>query len=107
MRNLLAREPGALSSARRRWRGGPHREGQWPYADDARRRDQHTTHAIEALSPEQIGYEDACGRNPVCGALEVAKQNNMEVEALDLRNSGDTAGPRDRVVGYGAYAFYE
>ena len=31
----------------------------------------------------------------------------MTIERLDLRNSGDTAGPRDRVVGYGAWALYE
>jgi AmmeMemoRadiSam system protein B len=31
----------------------------------------------------------------------------LRVEALDVRNSGDTSGERDRVVGYGAYAFYD
>jgi AmmeMemoRadiSam system protein A len=31
----------------------------------------------------------------------------MTIERLDLRNSGDTAGPKDRVVGYGAWALYE
>ena len=41
------------------------------------------------------------------GLLAVAKRRGFTVETLDLRNSGDTAGPRDRVVGYGAWAFTE
>ena len=34
-------------------------------------------------------------------------RRGMRVARLDLRNSGDTAGPKDQVVGYGAWAFYE
>ena len=74
---------------------------------EAQQLDQATSDAIMHKRPDNINYEDACGRNPVCGALEIAKRYNMEIINLDLRNSGDTAGPRDRVVGYGAYAFYE
>jgi AmmeMemoRadiSam system protein B len=37
--------------------------------------------------------------------LRVAARHGLAVETVDLRNSGDTAGPRDRVVGYGAFAF--
>jgi hypothetical protein len=44
---------------------------------------------------------------PVKGLLEVAERKGLRVETLDLRNSGDTAGSRDRVVGYGAWAFWE
>ncbi len=73
----------------------------------ARRMDQATSRAIETLRPEDIGYEDACGRNPVNGLLRVAQQHGLRAKTLDLRNSGDTAGPRDQVVGYGAYAFEE
>lgn len=72
----------------------------------ARQRDRATTAAIEQLSPERIGYEDACGRNPVNGLLLCARRHSLQVETLDLRNSGDTAGDKDRVVGYGAYAFH-
>ena len=72
----------------------------------AQQLDQHTSNAIVHLQPEQIGYEDACGRNPVNGLLTLAKQHHLHVIAADLRNSGDTAGPRDRVVGYGAYLFH-
>lgn len=69
----------------------------------ARRMDGKTSRAIEALRFEEIGYEQACGRNPVNGLLWVAQRKGLHVETIDLRNSGDTAGPRDHVVGYGAY----
>ncbi|MDZ7731910.1 MAG: AmmeMemoRadiSam system protein B [Acidimicrobiia bacterium] len=46
----------------------------------------------------------ACGAHPVAGLLEVARRHDLGVELLDLRSSGDTAGPRDRVVGYGSFA---
>ena len=68
--------------------------------------DRATSLAIERLQPEQIHYDMACGRNPVNGLLELAKQKGLHARTLDLRNSGDTAGPRDRVVGYGAYVFH-
>ncbi len=69
--------------------------------------DSRTSAAIEALNPEDIQYEDACGRNPVKGLLAVARQRGIQARTLDLRNSGDTAGSRDQVVGYGAYLFYQ
>ena len=73
----------------------------------ARRRDRATCGAIEALDGARIGREDACGRMPVSGLLALAKRRGMGVTTVDLRNSGDTAGPRDRVVGYGAWVFDE
>lgn len=69
----------------------------------ARAMDAATSAAIEALAPERIGYEDACGRVPVSGLLEIARRRGLQARTVDLRNSGDTAGPKDRVVGYGAY----
>ncbi|CDI04035.1 MAG: AmmeMemoRadiSam system protein B [Candidatus Competibacter denitrificans] len=72
----------------------------------ARRLDGETSRAIEALHFEKIGYEQACGRNPINGLLWVARRKNLRVETVDLRNSGDTAGSRDRVVGYGAYVIH-
>jgi AmmeMemoRadiSam system protein B/AmmeMemoRadiSam system protein A len=71
----------------------------------ARRMDGDTCSAIEKLDPSPIGFDQACGRIGVAGLLAVAKRRGLAVETLDLRNSGDTAGPRDRVVGYGAWAF--
>ncbi len=71
----------------------------------ARRLDHATSQAIEGLRPEAISYQDACGRNPINGLLVAARHHGLRARTLDLRNSGDTAGPSDRVVGYGAYAF--
>jgi hypothetical protein len=73
--------------------------------DTARRLDQRTSAAIEALRPEAIGDLDACGRVPLRGLLAWARTRGLAATCLDLRNSGDTAGPHERVVGYGAYAF--
>jgi hypothetical protein len=69
----------------------------------AQRLDRATTRAIEALRYEDLGHEDACGRVPVSGLLSAVRRRGLAVRTVDLRNSGDTAGPRDRVVGYGAY----
>lgn len=49
----------------------------------------------------------ACGAAPVAGFLEAARRRHLHPLLLDLRNSGDTAGGQDEVVGYGAFAFYE
>jgi hypothetical protein len=73
--------------------------------EGARRIDAETSRAIEALHPEEISQHQACGRNPLSGLLREAQRHGLRARTLDLRNSGDTAGPRDRVVGYGAYAF--
>ncbi len=71
----------------------------------ARRMDAATSAAIEALDEGAIGFDQACGRVPVSGLLMVARQRGLSAKTIDLRNSGDTAGPRDQVVGYGAYVF--
>ncbi len=73
--------------------------------DTARRLDAATSRAIEALRPEDIGPPDACGCVAIGGLLRVAERLGLCARTIDLRNSGDTAGPRDRVVGYGAYLF--
>lgn len=72
--------------------------------EDARQMDEATARAIESLRPEAIDEHDACGRVPIQGLLVAARARGLGVRALDLRSSGDTAGPRDRVVGYGAFA---
>jgi AmmeMemoRadiSam system protein B len=71
----------------------------------AQKLDRATSHAIERLLPQDIGFDQACGRNPVNGLLHVARKKGLTARTVDLRNSGDTAGPRDQVVGYGAYVF--
>lgn len=74
--------------------------------DEAKQIDRATSEAIENLKPELIAYDDACGRNGLKGLITVAEEKSLSVELLDLRNSGDTAGDKNRVVGYGAYVFY-
>lgn len=73
---------------------------------EAQKMDRATSDAIENLKPDIIGYEDACGRNGLKGMMTVAIEKNLQAEILDLRNSGDTAGSKDQVVGYGAYVFH-
>jgi AmmeMemoRadiSam system protein B len=73
-----------------------------PYAA-ARRLDAETARAIEALRPEALGPDSACGRVPIRGLLVVARRRGLHVRAVDVRSSGDTAGSRDAVVGYGAF----
>jgi len=75
--------------------------------DTARDLDGKTARAIETLSPDDINDNQACGRFPVKGLLALAKRRDLRVETLGLCNSGDTAGSKDRVVGYGAWAFFE
>lgn len=71
----------------------------------AQQMDRATSAAIESLQIENIHGENACGCVPVSGLLYLAKQHSLHGRTIDLRNSGDTAGPKDRVVGYGAYVF--
>lgn len=73
-----------------------------PY-DQARQQDTVTASHIVGRQWELIADQDACGAYPLRGLLLAADRLDLPVQRLDLRNSGDTAGPRDRVVGYGAF----
>ena len=75
-----------------------------PYAD-ARRVDEDTARHIESLAPTLEG-EQACGAHPLNGLLASTRERDLHITRLDLRNSGDTAGGRDRVVGYGAWSIH-
>jgi AmmeMemoRadiSam system protein B len=77
-----------------------------PY-DDARAADRRTADRVLALDPRPLAGEDACGATGINGMLVAARGRKLEVELVDLRNSGDTAGSRHEVVGYGAFAFYQ
>ncbi len=72
----------------------------------ARETDNNTTRLIENFDYKNIGSKQACGCMPMRGLLKYAHEKNMSIQTLDLRNSGDTAGTKDRVVGYGAYALF-
>jgi len=71
---------------------------------EAKRIDRATTDAILAMSPI-LDHEQACGATPINGLLQCAKRRGLSPTLLDLRNSGDTAGDRGRVVGYASFAF--
>ncbi len=64
--------------------------------------DSHTTKLIERRH-QALSSEQACGCRPLNGFLQLAEEKGLEITTLDVRNSGDTAGNRDRVVGYGSY----
>jgi len=74
-----------------------------PY-NTAQRTDRQTVNDMLALD-SRIDHEHACGATPVNGLLLLARRKGLVPELLDLRNSGDTAGDRSRVVGYASIAF--
>ena len=71
----------------------------------ARALDGATAESILRLDPS-VDTEAACGAAPINGLLTIARRRGLACELVDLRNSGDTAGDKDRVVGYGAFAFH-
>ena len=73
--------------------------------DTAKSMDSTTSNAITNLQADSISDQGACGRMPIRGLLHLAKEFGLRASAIDVRNSGDTAGPRDAVVGYGGYVF--
>lgn len=73
----------------------------------ATRKDRATAAEIQGLRTENLTGQCACGHRAINGLLTVARRRGLRCETLDLRNSGDTGGGRERVVGYGAFAFYE
>ncbi|GIX50231.1 MAG: MEMO1 family protein [Limisphaera sp.] len=75
-----------------------------PY-EMAVRLDRATAEAIEEGRAESLTSRNACGFRAIRGLLRAQAARNLAAETVDLRNSGDTAGPRDRVVGYGAFQF--
>lgn len=74
-----------------------------PYAA-AQFADNETVRDIIALH-QPINHEQACGGTPISGLIVAARKHHLQPHLLDLRNSGDTAGSHDRVVGYAAFAF--
>ena len=68
--------------------------------------DRYTAQRVLELSPV-LDPSEACGATPLNALLIVARQRHLIPTLLDLRSSGDTAGPREGVVGYGAFGFFE
>lgn len=68
--------------------------------------DSQTAERIVAFEPN-ISHDEACGATPLNGLLLAARRHHLDAQLIDLRNSGDTAGDRSRVVGYGGFSFAE
>lgn len=75
-----------------------YREAQWS--------DRAAVEQVLELNPA-LDHEQACGATPINGFLLAARRHRLQAHLLDLRNSGDTAGDRSRVVGYTSIAFCE
>lgn len=73
---------------------------------DAQALDRATAEAILELRSD-LDHAQACGATPVCGLTLLARELGLQTELIDLCNSGDTCGDRDRVVGYASFAFHE
>lgn len=72
--------------------------------EHAQSMDEHTAEMIENNDPD-LGYDSSCGATGINAALIISKDTNLYPETIDLKNSGDTAGDKSRVVGYGAWSF--
>jgi MEMO1 family protein len=70
----------------------------------AQKLDAVTAKRIEDLAADQLDHDQACGATGINALLSIAAAKGLACTTLDLRNSSDTAGPRGRVVGYGAFA---
>ena len=75
--------------------------------EEGRFADARTARRIVSLAAQPVGQDEACGASGINGLVWVARKRQLRGELIDLRSSGDTAGSRDEVVGYGAFAFFE
>lgn len=79
----------------------------YPY-EVAKMLDQKANEAIPTLDIGKVDKEvEACGKQGILTIMHLAKKNNWQGIFVDYKNSGDTAGKKNTVVGYGCYAFYE
>ncbi len=76
-----------------------------PY-ENAKKLDAIANDAVPNLDFKKSEYIEACGKTAILVLMHIAKSKGWKGRLLDYRNSGDTAGPKDSVVGYGCYAFY-
>jgi AmmeMemoRadiSam system protein B/AmmeMemoRadiSam system protein A len=74
--------------------------------DTARALDGATLERIAAFATD-IDHEEACGATPLNGLLDFSRRKNLSLKLLAACNSGDTAGGKDRVVGYSSFGLYE
>jgi len=76
----------------------------YPY-HKAKLLDESCTRAITDMDFNRMAESEACGKIPILALMEIARQKGWRPELIDYRNSGDTAGPPDQVVGYASIAF--
>ncbi len=74
--------------------------------DEARRIDRATITKIASFATS-LSHDEACGATPLAGLLKTAKGKGLSIKLLAACNSGDTAGGKDRVVGYSSFALHE
>jgi AmmeMemoRadiSam system protein B/AmmeMemoRadiSam system protein A len=74
--------------------------------EQARTIDRATLARIASFDTD-LNHEEACGATPLNGFLAAARAHGLAIRLLGACNSGDTAGGKDRVVGYSAFALYE
>lgn len=74
--------------------------------EQARAIDGATVGRIASFATD-IDHEEACGATPLNGLLSFSKKKNLSLKLLSACNSGDTAGGKDRVVGYSSFGLYE
>lgn len=107
-----AAAPEAVEQALERVWGGPETLvvistdlSHFETSDRARTIDGETCRLVETLQAEPLNDgARACGCRGLAGLVRQARRRDLRLTTLDCRNSGDTAGGRDRVVGYGAFA---
>ena len=73
----------------------------------AQRMDLETAEYIERFEGEKLDYESACGLNPIRGLLTIAQKRQLRIRRVNLCNSGDSVGNKERVVGYGSWILTE
>ncbi|MEY3220641.1 MAG: hypothetical protein RIT27_1998 [Pseudomonadota bacterium] len=73
----------------------------------AQQLDQMNATLIETLRWQDLKHDQTCSSPLMGGLLQVAQQKALTAKTFAICNSGDTIGTKDRVVGYGAFGFYE
>lgn len=78
-----------------------------PY-DQAIAIDSFANGAIPALDIKTVEKKvEACGKSGILTLMNIAKIKGWKGKFIEYMNSGDTAGDKEQVVGYGCYAFFE
>ena len=77
-----------------------------PY-QEAQALDAKTANWIEQSQWQKLDGNHACGYKGIQGLLAMKAAKNVSIQRIACVNSGDTAGSKDSVVGYGSWAIYE